>query len=407
MASHRVLRLTRALLAAGHEVHWVTIDERLLPGGDDSLAALTPEAVVRHRLGGPTLWSQAIARTWLEKVKRTLAYELSHWLSIPDRHVEWVLRLRRRLAALAVEQEFDVVVMTCGPHGQLLSLPRLRRAAPKLKIFVDYRDLLSGNSWTGPGDTRKRQRLLARERQLLRLADGLFVNTAEAEAVFADAMGEPPCPVALMRNAADFGLAAEIAARWPAAPIGDGIHLGFFGTIFPRRRLLPVLEAMARLPDATLAQVTLHVFCGDPDSPVLLEEDLARVRPEVRRRIERHGYLPFAEALRTMMSMTALLLVNGADESDNIFVPGKLYDYLMARRPVLFVGLPGDAWHIVAESSGTGSCYRHDDTTGLAAAIAALTPRPGDLAPAQAYGTTSAFAPLLARLATVADGERV
>ncbi|MBZ0151678.1 MAG: hypothetical protein K8J09_09115 [Planctomycetes bacterium] len=34
VAAHRVLRLSRALLAAGHEVHWVTLDERLLLAHD-------------------------------------------------------------------------------------------------------------------------------------------------------------------------------------------------------------------------------------------------------------------------------------------------------------------------------------------------------------------------------------
>ncbi|MCA8975110.1 MAG: glycosyltransferase [Planctomycetes bacterium] len=398
VAAHRVLRLTRALLAAGHEVHWVTVDGAKLVARDDTLTALIPDAVVQHGLGGPTLWSLPASRTFFEKVKRTLAYKLSNWLPIPDRHVEWVLRLRRRLPALAVRERFDVVLMTCGPHGQILALPRLRRAAPGLMILVDYRDLLSGNAWTGSDDARVRDRLLERERRLLRHADALFVNSEQALAVFAAAMGELPCPVEVMRNAADFGLAEEVAARWPLPPIGDGIHLGFFGSIFPRRRMLPVLEAMARLPDAVLQRTTLHAYCGADTSRRLLDEDLARVRAEVRPRVVVHDYLAFAEALRAMAAMTALVLVNGPEPEDNIFIPGKLYDYLMAQRPVLFIGNHGDAWRFVADTSGPDRCFLHADTTALAAAIAALEARPEDLAVASEHDAATAFGPLLTRL---------
>ncbi|MBM4061526.1 MAG: glycosyltransferase family 4 protein, partial [Planctomycetes bacterium] len=276
VASHRVLRLSRALLAQGHEVHWVTIDDRRLPEADATLAALVPPGVVRHGLGGPTRWSLGASRSFFGKVLRNVYYKLSDRLPIPDRHVEWVWRLRRRLPALAVQAHLHAVLLTCGPHGQLLALPRLRRALPGARVLVDYRDLLSGNAWTNAGDAAVRENVLRHERELLRLADGLFVNSAQAHEVFAATVGELPCPVEVMRNAADFGLAREIASRWPAVELGTGIHLGFFGTIFPRRRMLPVLEALARLPDAVLQRTTLHAFGGGDDSQKLLEEDLAK-----------------------------------------------------------------------------------------------------------------------------------
>lgn len=396
VASHRVLRQTRALLAVGHEVHWVTVDENKLFDRDETLAALVPADVVRHRLGGPTTWSRPAAVTFLAKVRRTLVHALSNRMAIPDRHVEWVWRLRKRLPALARRERFDVVLLNCGPHGQLLAIPNLRRGAPAARILVDYRDLLSGNSWTGSDDARVRERVLGRERELLRQADGLFVNSEQARRVFVAAMGEPPCPVEVMRNAADFALTADIAARWPLPELGgDGIHLGFFGTIFPRRRMLPVLEAMAALEDAVLAKTTLHCWCGAADSRRMLDEDLAVVRGEVRPRVIVHDYRPFAEALRTMMALTALVLVNGKEPEDNIFIPGKLYDYLMSRRPILFVGNHGDAWNIVAETSGPERCFAYGDAASFAAAITALDPRPADLPPATAYGPDTAFAPLL------------
>lgn len=398
VASHRVLRLSRALLAHGHEVHWVTLDERRLLTRDESLAAATPKAIVRHGLGGPTLASRPAARNLPEKVLRTFAHKLPAWIVLPDKHIEWAWRLLRQLPALARAQRFDAVLLSCGPHGQILSIPRLRRACPELRILVDYRDLLSGNAWTSSGSQRSRARLLQREQRALAAADGLFVNSSEARQASVAALGELPFEVQLMRNAADYELADELLGA-NVGSAGPGIHLGFFGTIFPRRRLRPVLDSLTRLAPEQLQAVHVHVYCDARDSQRLLEEDLSQLPAAVRARVQRHEPVPFAAALAAMRTMTALLLVNGSEPEDDIFVPGKLYDYLMARRPVLFIGNPGDAWRIVAGSSGPNACFRYAELEPLAAAIGALAQRPDDLPAAREFGAEASFAPLLRMLA--------
>ena len=229
VASHRVLRLSRTLLKAGHEVHWVTLDETLLLKRDETLASLTPQSIVRHELGGPTLAARPAARNLPEKVLRTLAHKVPAWLTVPDKHVEWAFRLWRNLPKLAVQWDFDAVLLTCGPHGQLLAIPRLRRISPGTKIFVDYRDLLSGNPWTENADTRVRRRLLKRERRLLQSADALFVNSTEALASFRSSVGEMPFSVQVMRNAADYELAEEIELGRVEFDEGKSIRIGFSG----------------------------------------------------------------------------------------------------------------------------------------------------------------------------------
>jgi len=398
VASHRVLRMSRALLREGHEVHWVTLDRQQLLREDASLGSLVPDGVVRHELGGPTLASRPAARNLGERVLRTIYHHLPSWLALPDKHVEWALRLRRRLPELGRVHGFDAVVMTCGPHGQLLSLPRLRRALPRAKILVDYRDLLSGNPWTQAARLRVRARLRARERRLLAHADGLFVNSTQARASFVASFGELELPVAVMRNAADYELAEEAVAGAAAQPPAADVVLGYFGTIFPRRMLTPVFAAMERLPAAQLDRVQVDVYCDAGDSRLLLERDLEQVRPEVAARVCRRDYLPYREALSAMRAASALLLVNGRDPADDVFVPGKLFDYVMACRPTLFVGGHGDAREIVARTSGSAWCFGHDDLDGVAAAIARLLDGADQLERVADYDSEVTFSPLLREL---------
>jgi glycosyltransferase involved in cell wall biosynthesis len=400
VAAHRVLRISRTLIKAGHEVHWVTLDETLLLKRDETLASLIPRSIVRHELGGPTLAARPAARSLPEKVLRTLAHKIPTWFTVPDKHVEWAFRLWRRLPKLAVEWDFDAVLLTCGPHGQLLAIPRLRRMSPKTKVFVDYRDLLSGNPWTENTDARVRRRLLQRERQLLQSADALFVNSTEALASFHASLGEMQLPVQVMRNAADYELAKEIEVGRTKSDAPETIRIGFFGTIFPRRRLIPVLQALGRLPEETLCNVTLDVYCDAQGSKDLLDEDLAAVPPSVAERVHRHEYVPYAEALSNMRAMSALLLINGNEPADNVFVPGKLYDYVMARRPILFIGNEGDAQRIVEDTSGSSRCFTHTQTAEIAQAISSLATVTDDLEPVSTYNCEHTFAPLLSMLGT-------
>jgi glycosyltransferase involved in cell wall biosynthesis len=396
VASHRVIRMSRVLLRAGHEVHWVTLDPAQLPQRDETLAAVAPEGIRVHGLGGVNLVDRT-ARNLGEKVLRTLIFKAPDLWPVLDRHLEWSRRLGRCLPGIARREALDAVLLCCGPHGQLECIPALRRACPGLRILVDYRDLLSGNTWRDRRSERMRARIQARERGLLAGADVLFVNTEDARLSFlATFAGAELPPVEVMRNTADYELGDRIRDLAPPVDLGPGAHLGFFGTIFPRRRMSPLLDAMARLEPAVLARLTAHVWCDAAGSAGLLAEDLAAQPEAVRARVVRHDLLGFGEALRTMAACDALVLVNSPDPKDQIFVPGKLYDYLMARRPVLFFGERGDAWNIVAETSGEACCFTHEEPDRAAALLARIAAdRPAEVPPVAQHLPEASFAPLL------------
>lgn len=402
VASHRVIRMTRALQKAGHDVHWVTLDTAQLDRVDETLDAVTPKGVTVHGLGGVNLVDRT-AKGFVEKVVRTLIFALPDWWPVLDRHVEWSRRLVRELPGIVRREGIDAVLLCCGPHGQLECIPALRRRCPGVRILVDYRDLLSGNTWRDRKTEKMRARVQERERRLLAGAEALSVNTADALASFLRTFdGFDGLPVEVVRNAADHELGAQILGLGPAVELGPGLHLGFFGTIFPKRRLLPLLQAMAELGERERSQLTVHVWCDAQGSAALLAEDLEQVPAAVADRVVRHDFLGYGEALRTMAACDALVLVNSPDPADQIFVPGKLYDYVMAARPVLFFGDQGDAWNIVADTSGPGCCFTHGEPERAAVWLRDLVEngRPAARLPVAAYEPEASFAPLLRRLAS-------
>ncbi len=395
--SHRVLRLSRVLLAEGHEVHWITLDRAKLDKVDATLEPHIPKEIVRHGLGGPSLVTKPQADGFIEKVLRTLVFKLPRWFALADGHLGWTHRLKRRLAGLLKENEIDTLFVTCGPHGQIMVLPRIRKAMPELRILVDYRDLLTGNLWQAQ-NARRRERLLKKEQRALQAADAMFLNTEEARHVFVEVVRpNAGMSVQVMRNAADYEFGNTIAPV-ANATLGEGVHIGYFGTIFQRRRLRPILEAVTRLPGEVAGKIRMHVYTDDW-SMRFMNEDIEAVGGIARKCVVRHEPCDYGQALAAMRAMDALLLINGPTHEDRIYVPGKLYDYLMAQRPTLFVGQEGDAWRIVVDTSGEGWCARHDQPELIDAALLRLgNGRPHDTAVHAKYGPGTTFEPLLAML---------
>lgn len=119
----------------------------------------------------------------------------------------------------------------------------------------------------------------------------------------------------------------------PPAPLpSPGFHVGYAGGAHPGKGVEIVLACASRLPDFTfhlLGPTLAEVPCPLPPNVVL------------------HGPLPHALAVRTLKAMHALLLPNQASvllpDGTDIGAhtsPLKLYDYLVAARPIVASDLP-------------------------------------------------------------------
>ncbi|MDI6741051.1 MAG: glycosyltransferase, partial [Candidatus Edwardsbacteria bacterium] len=86
------------------------------------------------------------------------------------------------------------------------------------------------------------------------------------------------------------------------------------------------------------------------------------------------GYVPHTESVRLLKRAAALWLVMGREETANV-TPGKLFEYLGAKKPIL-ASIPADgaAAKIILET-GAGQVLAPNDERGLAAAIGDLVRR--------------------------------
>jgi glycosyltransferase involved in cell wall biosynthesis len=115
----------------------------------------------------------------------------------------------------------------------------------------------------------------------------------------------------------------------PRAPVDD-ILIGYFGAINDRadsyRNPTTFLEAAWR------SGLPLRVvFYGDVALDPAWHKRLGA-------RLEVHGNIPHDEAIRKMREMDLLMLLHSQQENSEEVIPGKLFEYMLAGRPILVIG---------------------------------------------------------------------
>lgn len=267
----------------------------------------------------------------------------------PDVRSEWNPWARRTLKLLLGAISPDVVVVSHEPASTLpLGLLARRMGYPLLAdlgdpVYADY----TPKRW--------RRRAWRLEREICRKADFLTVTTEMTKALLCQRHGIEPGRVEVMEQGFEGGM--SVPAR---AGVFDAsrLELLYTGSFYAFRVPKTLIEAVIRTPGVRLSVASSSV-------PAVLT-DAAQNHPQAFRLL---GALPHQDVLR--LQMGADLLVNLANR--NVCqIPGKIYEYLGARRPILHVGgEPGDEAAKLMERTGAGwTCG--DDAAGLAGFLAEL-----------------------------------
>ena len=131
-------------------------------------------------------------------------------------------------------------------------------------------------------------------------------------------------------------------------PPASEFTITFAGALYGTRTLRPflrVLEDLVRAEKIPLDRLRVRVIGPSWEQ---IRSDLAGSALE--RRVDAPGQLSHAETLRHMRATTLNLLVDIIYQGPNIHVPGKLYEYLKAGRPVLALSVPGQTESLIREA---------------------------------------------------------
>ena len=351
----RPLGMAREWVNAGHEVHVLTgPGDR---GGEytpDLIQAAKESGAVVHRAAAPAIARSATLRAAFEMdpadlVERTT---ISRWLQIasqwkhfPDLQRSWIrpgVALARRLAA---SHRFDVVWSTSPPE----SVNFIARAVARqdLPWIADFRDPWSDyalSRW----DPLSRWIINGITKRLLSDAAAITTNVEGCGASLKRATGRD---VVCIRNGFDPVVQSHRKVR--------DRTLGYFGRVYPTlHRPERLWNALRTLRDRgrpwTVEFYTSPGGSGGAriDVPSDLTESVRILRP-----------MPRAAALQSMQEMTALLVLALEPDSGDPSVPGKMFDYIGSRRPILVCAPAHFEMRRIVESKTLGlGCWGDAET---------------------------------------------
>lgn len=319
----------------------------------------------RWRRGGAVAPVPSYERTDPGSWRRPLAWARRHVL-IPDGQITWVpAALAQALVALR-RQPAQLIYSTYPPASDHLLALLLQRAT-RLPWVADFRD-----SWTADpldpeleADTWRRRREERLERRVVQCADAVITATETSARYLRRHCGPAGDRVRVIPNGFDPGLAGPYGAP-PVGPPLRLVHTGSFAASHPRRSPGPLFAAMRRLLDLdrTWAQRLRLVLVG-----ALRADEATAAAPLVATgMVEAVGPQPRSVAMELQRTAHVLLLVDHLRPWPASNVPGKLYEYLAAGRPVLALCGPGETQQLL-ERLGGGRWVTGDDVGAIAAAL--------------------------------------
>ena len=288
------------------------------------------------------------AVTEISSGKKSFKQRLSLWirgnLFVPDPRVGWVKPSVRFLKKYLAEHPVDVIVTTGPPHSMHLIGQRLHKELG-IPWIPDFRDPWSRMYYLKhlPMSARTWRKLRSMEQSVL---DDCSTVLAVTPLVQEEFQAQTKTPVAMITNGydgGDFEQAVEPDGFFNVVHTGlfaaDGNPLNFWKALGIKAWADPDFKAALRL--RLVGKVDREVY--DAIAEAGLKDNVVDL-----------GYRDHLTAVREQLAATMLVLPLRNDPEYRPILPGKLFEYLASRRPVLGIGQEDGAMARVLADTGAG-----------------------------------------------------
>lgn len=293
---------------------------------------------------------------YVREEKASWAHRLSVWIRsnffIPDARALWIRPSVRYLKRYLKEYPVDAILSSGPPHSatRIGTLVKKQVGLPWLADFrdpwtqIDYYQQLSLTSW---GDARHRRM----EQEAFRWADRISIVSPSWKADLEDIGAERVAVVPNGFDPDDFPAGAR--------EVEEGFtltHLGIMGYDRLPEAFFQVLAELCETVDGFRQNLCLQLV-GPVDTAVKEAYEGHGLSGQVRLA----GNVSREEALQLTMSSPVLLLLLNQQENARGRIPGKLFEYLAARRPILCLQpVESDVADILKETRAGEACLYQD-----------------------------------------------
>lgn len=361
----RVLKLVKYLRQNNWEPVIYTADEAEYPILDASLAKDIPEGVtvIRKKLWEPySFYKKFIGQKKDQKVysgflsenkKSSFAQKVSVWIRgnffIPDARCFWIKPSVRFLSEYLKQNPVDAIISSGPPHTTHLIARGVKRKT-NLPWIADFRDPWTQIDFyeqlmlTSLADAKHKKL----ERSVLKEADKV-ITVSWNWAKDLEAIGKRK--IEIITNGFDED---DFSASGSTQP-DTKFSLSHIGSLNGDRNAENFWVALKELcnDDAQFKTDLIIRLIGKNDFSVYQSIE----QNGLNNQLEKIEYIPHGETGKYQQRSSVLLLFLNNTPNVLGIIPGKLFEYLAARRPILVIGNSnGDSARIVTETNAGAIC---------------------------------------------------
>ena len=272
---------------------------------------------------------------------------------VPDARIGWVKPSISFLQEYISQEGIQNLVTTGPPHSMHLIGLGLKESFPSLRWITDFRD-----PWTSiayhdklkmTAKTKKNHRDL--EQTVLENASEIIVTSPRTKKEF-----EAICntPIRVITNGFDVKENTSIE-------LNDKFKLSHIGSLLSDRNPIILWKVLSDIvkSNETFKNVFQLQLAGRVSESVL--DSIKKFGLETNVQLE--GYISHKEALVMQHSANVLLLIEINSPETRSIIPGKLYEYLAARRPILALGPQGSDIKEIIDETRSGNFYTYTQET--------------------------------------------
>ena len=275
-------------------------------------------------------------------------------LFIPDARVGWVKPASSFLQQYLAENNIETIVTTGPPHSVHLIGLRLQKAVG-VKWIADFRD-----PWTTihyhqslrltAASAKKHKDL---ERKVLTSADHVVVTSQGTKKEFSAITKKP---ITVITNGYD----GEY--KTPRIP-DEKFSLVHIGSLLSNRNPAMLWKVLSALINenaefAAQLQITLAGAVSEEVKQSLAAFGLSPF-------LQDEGYVAHQKALQLQQNAQLLLLIEMNRPETKVILPGKLFEYLQAGRPIVALGPEGSDMEAIIAETKTGWFFSYSEEKEL------------------------------------------
>lgn len=275
-------------------------------------------------------------------------------LFIPDARVLWVKPSVNYLEKYCKENQIETIITTGPPHSlHLIGLQLKERLS--IHWIADFRD-----PWTTIGyhkelmlteKSAKKHKDL--EQQILTAADKIIVTSPTTKGDFGKLT---PKPIEVITNGYDVEKVAPTT-------LDTAFTLAHIGSLLSDRNpriLWKALKELVKEVPGFKDNFKLKLI-GKVSQEVLDAIDEFRLGKFV----ENLGYVSHNEAILHQRNSQVLLLIEIDSEETRCIIPGKLFEYMVAERPIIAIGPNKADFEAILKETNTGQFFTYEEKEQL------------------------------------------